>query len=350
MMQRGKLSSSVEHLWLAALSEPEMMALSPEVEQSKLFEEVSAEATRGDQPRQSGDQATLFTSSGNHFVFDELRQREERRVSELLSSRSVGNFATAYGDVIDAGTEGQVKTPAPQAARSNVVESVTAALTLQQLDAYQPQDEEQARLAARFIDLFRRPNKALSSAVKQLEDMLRYYTELMYVEVAEGARNGLELCCARDTLMHKVKDDPRFPNLVFTSFERGLKHAGLYVTQSTHGKVPIKRWGFKELGKQGVKKKKSTERKRARSDQEQGGGSAGDDGPRKRDNSAELTSSDADEGDAGSGGKYSALVTEVSLKKARAATLMDSLSSLANASALSSPSHDTKMAPTSAAQ
>ena len=75
--------------------------------------------------------------------------------------------------------------------------------------------------------------------MKQLEDMLRYYTELMYVEVAEGARNGLELCCARDTLMHKVKDDPRFPNLVFTSFERGLKHAGLYVTQSTHGKVKL---------------------------------------------------------------------------------------------------------------
>jgi hypothetical protein len=68
---------------------------------------------------------------------------------------------------------------------------------------------------------------------------------------------------------------------------------------------------MKELGKQGVKKKKSTERKRARSDQEQvrlcfvssldidwnnvtqGGGSAGDDGPRKRDNSAEHTSSDA---------------------------------------------------------
>jgi hypothetical protein len=109
---------------------------------------------------------------------------------------------------------------------ANVVESVTAALTLQQLDASPPPDGEKTRLAERFILLFRRPNKvglalclvsvvsahvcvlffqALSSAVKQLEDMLRYYSDLMYVEVAEAARNGLELCCARDTLMHKVK-------------------------------------------------------------------------------------------------------------------------------------------------
>lgn len=83
-------------------------------------------------------------------------------------------------------------------------------------------------MAQEFVEHFKASGKPLSSAVKQLDDMLRYFPRLMFVErVPDCDPPGqLELCCVRDALMQWVKDDPRFPALVFTSFERGLKHAG----------------------------------------------------------------------------------------------------------------------------
>ncbi len=60
-----------------------------------------------------------------------------------------------------------------------------------------------AALAKNFIDKLRRPNKPLSSAVKQLEDMLRFYPQHMYVERCSPP-GLLELCCARDVIIHAV--------------------------------------------------------------------------------------------------------------------------------------------------
>ena len=48
--------------------------------------------------------------------------------------------------------------------------------------------------------------------------------------------DGNEVCMHRNALISARRD------LNFTSFERGLKHAGLCVTATTHGGASVKRW------------------------------------------------------------------------------------------------------------
>merc|ERR1711991_158136 len=76
-----------------------------------------------------------------------------------------------------------------------------------------------------FIDSFHHEGRTTPSAVLNLHNMLDAFPELVY-------------------LVRREED--KFPSLVFTSFERGLKHAGMEVTQSTHGQTQVKKWGMKK--------------------------------------------------------------------------------------------------------
>ena len=73
-----------------------------------------------------------------------------------------------------------------------------------------------------------------------------------------------DLCFLREELMGELKramEAESFPKIVFTSFERGLKHAGLEVTQSTHGHIPLKKWRLKSGARPVPKPKKTKKRK-----------------------------------------------------------------------------------------
>jgi hypothetical protein len=114
----------------------------------------------------------------------------------------------------------------------------------------------------RFIDSFRQEGRCLSSAIVNLECMLKHFPEYVYIEYSD--RGELEIHFVRDKLLKTLRnEEERFPALVFTSFERGLKHAGMEVTQSTHGQTQIKKWGMKQgfVAKPAGSTKRSKKRK-----------------------------------------------------------------------------------------
>lgn len=92
--------------------------------------------------------------------------------------------------------------------------------------------------------------------------MLKYFPDLVYVDILPSGE--YEVNFYREQVIRKLKqEESKFPNIVFTSFERGLKHAGMEVTQSTHGQTPIKKWAMKkgvqpkQLTKKTAKKRKN---------------------------------------------------------------------------------------------
>lgn len=89
----------------------------------------------------------------------------------------------------------------------------------------------------------------------RLLSLMEEFHDLVYVEANE-------LHFVRDKLIRQLKKNPTFESLVFTSFERGLKHAGLTVIASTHGGNRVKKWGLqskktKTLQSKPTKKKRS---------------------------------------------------------------------------------------------
>merc|ERR1711964_694013 len=83
------------------------------------------------------------------------------------------------------------------------------------------------------------------SAVLNLHNMLDAFPELVYLVRLENG--DIEVHFLRGKLIKALRsEEDKFPSLVFTSFERGLKHAGMEVTQSTRGQITIKRWGMKK--------------------------------------------------------------------------------------------------------
>ena len=73
--------------------------------------------------------------------------------------------------------------------------------------------------------------------------MLKVYPDLVYL--AHNTRaNRLEVHFVRTLLIKQLEEDQSFPGLVFTAFERGLKHAGMYVITTTHNQMAVKRWGI----------------------------------------------------------------------------------------------------------
>lgn len=82
------------------------------------------------------------------------------------------------------------------------------------------------------------------NSVSNLINYLKRYPKLVYLEnTGREGKQKYELCFERAKLERVLR---KKENVVIVSFERSLKHAGLYVTQSTHGGCAIKKWAFKE--------------------------------------------------------------------------------------------------------
>lgn len=96
-------------------------------------------------------------------------------------------------------------------------------------------------------------NLKKSTARTNLKMMMNKFPELVWVNSDD------ELCFRRDELIKALRT--KASDLIFTSFERGLKHSGLTVIESTHGDTIVKRWAFKN-----EKNEKKKEKKRENSD------------------------------------------------------------------------------------
>ena len=78
-----------------------------------------------------------------------------------------------------------------------------------------------------------------------LRKMLKEYPE--YVWIVKDYFGNFELCFRRGTFKRILEKPYKIGTeaIVIESFERGLKHAGLEVIQSTHGGSEIKKWRIK---------------------------------------------------------------------------------------------------------
>jgi len=115
--------------------------------------------------------------------------------------------------------------------------------------------QEKARLASLFIDKLDTKNGCRKTPTQQLCIMLEHFSDLVWVESVQPD-GTLELCFKREQTIKQLRLNPKlFTNpVIMTSFERGLKHVGLEVLQTTHNNE-IKRWSFKNGDKPIVKPK-----------------------------------------------------------------------------------------------
>jgi len=143
---------------------------------------------------------SIFTNSGNHFVFD---------------------------DLMNGGATPCTEEPTPE-----------------RQDSPPPPAGDRPEIKS-FIDSFHHEGRTTPSAVLNLHNMLDAFPELVYLVRLENG--DIEVHFLRDKLIKALRsEEDKFPSLVFTSFERGLKHAGMEVTQSTHGQTQVKKWGMKK--------------------------------------------------------------------------------------------------------
>ncbi len=111
-------------------------------------------------------------------------------------------------------------------------------------------DNAKTSLETEFIDTFRRKSSTLPTSIVTLRALLLHFPKLVFV--VRNTDNEFELHFWRDSLLQALRmEEAKFPKLVFTSLERGLKHAGMEVTQSTHGGEKLKKWGIKKDAKEG---------------------------------------------------------------------------------------------------
>jgi hypothetical protein len=89
-----------------------------------------------------------------------------------------------------------------------------------------------------FLSLY---TKRTFSAIETVKRLFFGFPELIYIHCTNEGH--LELHYNRKRLYTELNV---FWTFNMTSFERGLKHAGLYVIRGTHGRVPIKIWGIKK--------------------------------------------------------------------------------------------------------
>jgi hypothetical protein len=114
---------------------------------------------------------------------------------------------------------------------------------------------------AEFIECFRRGDNTLPTSIATLADLLKQFPELVFV--VRKADNELELHCQRESLVEALcANKDMFPHLVFASFERGLKHAGMEVTQSTHGQEKVKKWAIKKDPREASKYARNGEKRK----------------------------------------------------------------------------------------
>jgi hypothetical protein len=91
-------------------------------------------------------------------------------------------------------------------------------------------EEIAAEMRTDLVQLGAKPN----TAINLLQFWMRHYPELVTL------KNGDEIHISREQLRMRLQSDN--PSIQLTSIERGLKHAGLKVIQSTHGQVSVKIW------------------------------------------------------------------------------------------------------------
>lgn len=76
------------------------------------------------------------------------------------------------------------------------------------------------------------------------------------VTVNRDGEGKIVLSMLRAQLIKEIDQHHDKRQVIFTSFERGLKHAGMEVIQTTHGEQVWKKWAFKqELNKKDKKKR-----------------------------------------------------------------------------------------------
>lgn len=156
------------------------------------------ELSLNDEPEEKD---SIFTNSGNHFVFDDLMN----------------------GGGVTPRTEEYVP---------------------ERQDSPPPAVGDRPDIKA-FIDSFDHEGRTTPSAVLNLHNMLNAFPDLVYLVRLDSG--DIEVHFLRDKLIKALRsEEDKFPALVFTSFERGLKHAGMEVTQSTHGQTQVKKWGMKK--------------------------------------------------------------------------------------------------------
>jgi len=105
-----------------------------------------------------------------------------------------------------------------------------------------------------FINYFEVYYGFLPSSIQTLKTILNKYPDLACIK---KNNEQSEVHMHRDALLKKLRND--YPAIIMTSFERGLKHAGMEVLQSTHGEVVIKIWGINK-SKVPIKKKRICKR------------------------------------------------------------------------------------------
>jgi len=175
-------------------------------------------------------QSSIFTHSGNNFVFGNIMAPPE---------------AEAKNNAVDPIPEAIASAPMPVSTAYRVHE-VAAETGVAATPANDTNAPALTGLATEFINTFRREGRPLPSSIVSLTNMLMHFPELVYV-VRNAANNEFEVHFLRDRLIKTLRlHENRFPNLVFTSFERGLKHAGMEVIQSTHGQIQVRKWGMKK--------------------------------------------------------------------------------------------------------
>jgi hypothetical protein len=184
-------------------------------------------------------QTSMFTTSGNSFIFDHLHDNNDATAAAAADDNNAGDSNNK-----SPSEEASAPTPTTKPASASA------------------ERKDKPDVAA-FINSFRQEGRAMPSSILNLKAMLLAFPELVYLERLDSG--DTEVLFQRDQLIKTLRsEEERFPQLVFTSFERGLKHAGMEVTQSTHGQITIKRWGMKKgfvakpAGAKRVRKRKDT--------------------------------------------------------------------------------------------
>jgi hypothetical protein len=202
--------------------------------------------------------SSIFTHSGNNFVFGELVKKnnffffffffffflfstfvkidedypQKPPRKEVVQEVAVSEDAMLFGSVqqVPPANELPVVTKPPKPPASPVNATVSGPIA------------SLAPIAAEFVNSFRSEGRGLPSSIQTLSSLMLQFPDLCYV-VQDMLTNQFEVHFLRDRLIKALRrQESKFPNLVFTSFERGLKHAGMEVTQSTHGQVAVKKW------------------------------------------------------------------------------------------------------------
>ena len=113
------------------------------------------------------------------------------------------------------------------------------------------QNYQQLSIDNTFIKEIDKFNGHRTTPINDLQIMLNRFPKLVRIVKYD---DSFELCFNRDIIkkeleitMNDLTTIKLFnKRIIFTSFERGLKHSGLIVVESTHGTNNIKRWKLNE--------------------------------------------------------------------------------------------------------